>query len=248
MYSIYSFGFDLTDFYLEHREVDAAPLSFLTGAGCTLLSLLGWKVGRRAFQIKAGRAYRQILRTAWNSEEVRAKLGEDVRAKTIARMQRYGRNHAFERAPAAAATSSLSSSSSASASSSTSAAAAAAAGPSGLCAANFRLVSFLPMGLAHRGEKDGWGRWWVSRRLQFLVGLHGSRGSAVLAAEVEQPIRAELDTTNLLVLDIIDQGQQVVLTKHAQPSKTKQDFLDRTDQHKGITTGTELLSKKVTRT
>jgi len=254
IYSLYSFGFDLCDFYEENRPIDAAPLSFLTGAAATLLAMAVWRVGRRAFRLKSARAYRTLLRTLWAHPDVRAKLGEDVRAKTIQRMQRYGRNHAWERAalvtPAA---------SSSSTSSSATAAATRAVPPHlvreldpPICAPNLRLVTYIPARFSSRPERDAWARWWLSRRLQFLVALHGSRGSGIASAEIEMPLRSEADYTNLLVLDVLQRGEQVALVKRtdgaATSEQSKSRLMESSDEKRGdgvMRERGELLSTKI---
>ena len=81
----------MIDFYLEHRELDAPYLAFFTGIGCTAISLGWYRLTRRFFVLKSGRMYREVLRTVFKNDIVRMRLGEDVKTRTLQRMQRYGR-------------------------------------------------------------------------------------------------------------------------------------------------------------
>jgi len=182
-----------------------------------------YRAGRRLVLLRAARSYRQLLRTVFASADVRERLGDDVRKQTLARMQRYGRNHAWETAG-------------------TSGAAAAKA----MVAPNLRLVSFLPQGFAYRPHRDAWARYWRSRRLHFLVYVCGSRGGALVTAEVEQSLRGE-DQTTLLALELVDRGEQLVLTGRdlAKEGKRKQDLMDKQEEAVGATRGKDLLSRTV---
>lgn len=232
VYSVYSFGWDLIDFYIEQREMDAPFLSFITGALCTLGGLALVRAGRRLFVLNGARTYRQLLRTLFQSAEVRSALGEDVRRATLARMQRYGRNHAYERVGAAQP-----------------AQAQAAAAPlpaGGVMAPHYRRVCYLPAGPCYRSAKDGWARYWRSRRLQFSLHLTGSRGGGLVSAEFETPLRGEFDNTNLLVVDVLDRGEQILLSRHWDERKRKQDLLDAHDQRAGIDRdGADITSDKI---
>ena len=208
--------------------MDAPFLSFITGALCTLGGLALYRVGRRFFVLNGARSYRQLLRTLFQSPEVRTALGEDVRKATLARMQRYGRNHTYERVGAAQ----------------TAHAAPIPAG--GVVAPHYRRVCYLPAGPCYRSAKDGWARYWRSRRLQFSLHLVGSRASGLVSAEIEQALRGEFDNTNLLVVDVLDRGEQVVLTRHWDERKRKQDLTDTDDQRMGISRdGADITSDKI---
>ena len=246
IYSLYSFSFNLVDFYLEEREIDAPYLSYITGAAASLLAVATYRFSRRLFLLRASRAYRTVLKTAFTSETVRARLGEDVRRHTIARMQRYGRNHAFDGAPTLGTPEATASHASYLASLS-----------SAHVAPNLRYVSFIAQAPSNRPWRDAWPRWFSSRRLQFMVGLHGQSPvdgrpvAGVLQAETEHSLRNDWEVINVALLDCLESGEQIVLVKHgAAERKRKQDLMDPQDEKAaggggGVMRDREILSKTI---
>jgi hypothetical protein len=262
-------GLQLTGFFVEHRPHDAPVVAFLLGAGVAVACGLVYRLGRKLFLLRAARSYRQLLRTVFASPEVRERLGEDVRKVTIARMQRFGRNHAWEAVGNPAASAAVTS-------------AAASSPAKKMVSANLRLVSFLPQGFALRRHRDAWARYWRSRRLHFIVAVHGSGPTTAAAtssdssssssttnaaaaatgptvtglvcAEIEQSLRGE-DQTNVLTVELVQQGEQIVLTPRTpaeaegaankKTTKMQHSLLDAQEQCTGATRGKDLLSRKV---
>lgn len=246
LYSLYSFGFNLVDFYLEEREIDAAYLSYLTGAATSLLAVATYKFSRRLLLLRASRAYRTVLKTAFSSEAVRLRFGDDVRARSIQRMQRYGRNHAFDAPPTLATPEATASH-----------AAYIASLPSPHVAPHMRYVSFIAQAPASRPWRDAWPRWFTSRRLQFIVALHGQSPvdgrpvAGVLQAETEHSLRNDWEQINVMLVDCLERGEQIVVVKHgAAERKRKQDLMDPQDEHTaggggGVMRDREILSKTI---
>lgn len=224
IYSLFSSSFSLVDFFLEHREGDAPYLAFLLGAATTVVSVGVYKVGRRAFVLKPARMYKEAMRMVLSSEAVKERLGDDVRAVTLQRMARS----------ASTKKSSAPFSSSSSSSSST---------PPMM---NFRTVSFLPASLRYRPTKDSWARYWQPRRLQVSVWIQGSKGGGLVQAEVEQALRAEWDEVNVCTVELLEQGEQIIVKPHYDTRKAKSGEISSLREEKlGFSEERDLLSQEV---
>ena len=111
---------------------------------------------------------------------------------------------------------------------------------------NFRTVSFLPASLRYRPKKDSWARYWQPRRLQIGVWIQGSKGGGLVQAEVEQSLRAEWDEVNVCTVELLDQGDQIIVKPHYDSRKARSgEILSVREERLGFSEERDLLSREV---